>query len=64
MSFVTGFVVYGILFWFFIAMMVLIATRDHFSRSVSEPPADGARHLKGSIRRSQAQSFRVRRQRL
>jgi hypothetical protein len=36
MSFVTGFVVYGILFWFFIAMMVLIATRDHFSRPTSE----------------------------
>jgi hypothetical protein len=36
MSPVTGFVVYDILFWSFIAIVALIATRDHFARHISE----------------------------
>jgi len=38
MSFVTGFVVYDILFWSFIAILALIVTRDRFARPISDHP--------------------------
>jgi hypothetical protein len=36
MSPVTEFVVYDIMFWFLIAVLILIAKRDRFARPVSE----------------------------
>jgi hypothetical protein len=38
MLFVTGFVVYDILFWSFIAILALIVTRDRFARPISDHP--------------------------
>jgi len=46
MSFVTGFIVYGLLFWCFVAMLALIAARDHFARPVSSQHPKGERPSK------------------
>ena len=40
MSLETGFLVYGMLFWAFIAILIAIFSprvRDHFTRRISEP---------------------------
>jgi hypothetical protein len=46
MSFVTGFIVYGLLIWCFVAVLALIVARDHFVRPISFQYPTGERPSK------------------